>query len=349
MRSYATIRPTFWTRGSGKRLRGDRDAQVLALYLMSSPHSNQIGLYHVALPTIAHEVGMSVEAVRETLARVSEIARYDEEAELVWLPNAAREQMQLTGMLITPKDKRLKAVLRELEAFDNHPFALEFRRIYLGETVEIVEPLRSPFEAPSAVVPLPAEGASAKSGCPPVPAPAPAPVPVPDGGVGEPRPEPHSEPRPELRPDTTSDPWRVRAPSSLDEALSWPLEHRARACLDFDGEWACPQQWPEVVGVHEALARAMRRPPGRLGSIRRDSGVKAVVGLYADGVTNSELLEAVDNAARDDWWRQGRKGLASLTPEVVRRLLEAGAPAEAETADEFLKREAERRREAANA
>lgn len=147
--------------------------------------------------------------------------------------------------------------------------------------------------------------------------------------------------------DVVSTPWRTRAPSNLAEALTWPLEARSKACLDFDGEWAVPQQWPEVVSVASGLASALGRSPGRLGSIRRDTGVQAVLGLYADGVTHEELMRAVEATARDEWWRQGRRGLASLTPEVVRRLLEGGArPERQESAAEFLKREKARRLEA---
>ena len=44
MRDYAKIRPVFWTRGTGKKLRGDPEAQVVALYLMSAPLSHMTGL-----------------------------------------------------------------------------------------------------------------------------------------------------------------------------------------------------------------------------------------------------------------------------------------------------------------
>lgn len=124
-----------------------------------------------------------------------------------------------------------------------------------------------------------------------------------------------------------SEPWRDRAPRSLDEATEWPLEHRAQSCLTFshNAEWANPHRWPEVIAVHEALTGALGHAPTRLCAMRADHGVKAVVQLFADGFTLDELLQVCAAAQHDDWWRTGSpKGLSSLTPEVVRRTL-AGA------------------------
>lgn len=132
MRTYAQLRPTFWTRGSGKKLRGKRDAQVLAVYLMSAPHSSMTGLYYEPMVSVLHDLGMTEEAFRVALEEISEIARYDFDEELVWLPNGCREQMNLKeGTRIKLGDKRLPGVRTEVEAFGNHPFALEFKRRYL--------------------------------------------------------------------------------------------------------------------------------------------------------------------------------------------------------------------------
>lgn len=127
MRAVAYLFPTFWTRGSGRRLRGDRNAQVLALYLMSAPGSNIIGLYYLPITTIAHETGLTLDEVRETFKRLGEIAKYDESAELVWLPAGAEHQI---GETMAPKDKRRGAVLRELDMVGRHPFVEEFVRLY---------------------------------------------------------------------------------------------------------------------------------------------------------------------------------------------------------------------------
>lgn len=127
MRNYSQFSPTFWTRGSGKNLRGDPVAQVLAVYLFTSPHANMTGIYHVALPTVAHEIGQPVDDVREALSRISDIAVYDEDAELAWVPALAKHQV---GEDLKPTDKRRRAIEKALEQAGNHPFVLEFIRRY---------------------------------------------------------------------------------------------------------------------------------------------------------------------------------------------------------------------------
>src|ERR1700753_2240226 len=111
MRDYGKIVPTFWTRGSGKALRDNPIARLAALYVMSAPSANMIGIYYLPLPTLAHELGVPLEApsrgplegasgppsggprgglqgVRDVLDRLAEegIAFYDDVEELVWVP-----------------------------------------------------------------------------------------------------------------------------------------------------------------------------------------------------------------------------------------------------------------------
>ncbi len=169
MRSYSAIWPTFWTRGSGKKLRGHTDAQLLAMYLITCERRNMIGLYFIGLPTVAHELGISMERVEQALAKLEskdiDIARYDRDAEVVFLPRAAHYQL---GPVLKVADKRVVMVRRELEPHRGHRFCREFLAIY-GEAYELVndaavpsddaaeagrtegasKPLASPFEAPS--------------------------------------------------------------------------------------------------------------------------------------------------------------------------------------------------------
>jgi len=133
-------------------------------------------------------------------------------------------------------------------------------------------------------------------------------------------------------------------PASATAADSESLQTRASRILanPYDGAWQNPQDWPEVVEIAEHLAAETGKRPPRLGGYSRDRGVQAVVGLFADGWSVAELRRAVSAAVRSDWWRAGSRGLASLTPEVVRRALdEAGcAPAPADTVAK--RREADR-------
>ncbi len=129
MRDYAKISPLFWTRGSGKKLRGKPGAQVVAFYLVTCPASNMIGIYYQPLVTIAHETGISVDDTRIALGEcaLADFAHYDEDAEMVWVPNMASYQI---GDELKPGDKRRGAVLAELGRVDGHRFADEFRVTY---------------------------------------------------------------------------------------------------------------------------------------------------------------------------------------------------------------------------
>ncbi len=153
MRDYAQIRPRFWTQGTGKLLRGDHEARELALYLVSAPTSNLIGLYYLPIVVIAHELGSSLEGAREALQRVCDtgFARYDDSSEYVWVVNMAREQV---GDDVKKTDNRIAGVKNELRKHDKCPFFADFMRHYsdlfgLQKPPPSNRPTRSPSEAPS--------------------------------------------------------------------------------------------------------------------------------------------------------------------------------------------------------
>src|SRR5690242_1093322 len=104
MREYAKVSGGFWIGETGKQLRGAGcDAQLVALYLLTCPSSNMLGLYYLPMPTLCHEIGSPSKALR----RVCEtgFAFYDDLSEHVWIPEMARRQI---GATLDPKDKRVK-------------------------------------------------------------------------------------------------------------------------------------------------------------------------------------------------------------------------------------------------
>jgi len=106
---------------------------VLALYLMSAPTGSRIGLFYCPIVTMMHDTGLEEGEVQAALEAIGEIAQYDFDEELVWMPNGCREQMSLPdGSGIKSTDKAVKSVLTELGAFGDHPFALEFKSRYLS-------------------------------------------------------------------------------------------------------------------------------------------------------------------------------------------------------------------------
>jgi hypothetical protein len=128
------------------------------------------------------------------------------------------------------------------------------------------------------------------------------------------------EPRDTAPPQTQV---RERLPSNLDEAIRIPVCERATLVVDgrCAAQWVQPERWREVVDVEAALAAAEGREPMPLGRYDRDAGVRAIVELYAAGYMPGALREAVQKLARDPWWREKKRGLSSLTPEVMRRVL----------------------------
>lgn len=145
MRDYARVLPQFWRGETGKSLRRDPDAQVLAMYLMTCPSSTMTGLYYLPIPTIAHETGLTLEGASKALRRLSEagFAHYDEQEEVIWVPEMARCQIDDT---LPARDNRIKGVLRELEQYRSSRFYLAFFDRYRRD---FHLPAPSPFEGPS--------------------------------------------------------------------------------------------------------------------------------------------------------------------------------------------------------
>ena len=81
--------------------------------LISSPHTNYIGIYRLPVAYIAADLGLSLEAAREALDAViaAGLAAYDEATEFVWVVDGAAEQIgELRGA-----DKRVPAAQRDFE------------------------------------------------------------------------------------------------------------------------------------------------------------------------------------------------------------------------------------------
>jgi hypothetical protein len=128
MRDYGVVSPKFWIGETGKKLRGDRDAQVLAIYLMTGPHAISTGVYHCPKVYMAHETGLPIDDASKALQRLIEahFCGFDEASEWVFVYQMARFQI---GETVAVKDKRHKWLVREVE---NMPKSLrhKFLSIY---------------------------------------------------------------------------------------------------------------------------------------------------------------------------------------------------------------------------
>jgi hypothetical protein len=129
MRDYGTVSPRFWIGETGKKLRGDASAQVLAVYLMTSPHSHMTGVYHCPVLYMAHETGLGMEGASKALERLMQegFCEYEEASETVFVVRMAAYQI---GESLKPKDKRIEGLRREVEKMPEGRIKQRFLAVY---------------------------------------------------------------------------------------------------------------------------------------------------------------------------------------------------------------------------
>ena len=129
MRDYSVVSPRFWIGATGKELRGNAHAQVLALYLMTSPHANMIGVFHCPLIYMAHETGLGMEGASKALQSLIEakFCTYEESSETVFVHRMAAFQI---GDHLSEQDKRCKGVEREWNNIPSRQLQQAFFAIY---------------------------------------------------------------------------------------------------------------------------------------------------------------------------------------------------------------------------
>lgn len=148
MRNYGTVTPGIWTGETGRLLRGDTSAQLLAVYLMTNPHANMIGLYYCPISYIVADTGLSHEGASKGLARLSEVGFVviDTHSEWVWVREMARYQI---ADELKPKDHRVNGIINELARTPN-----------IGIKRDFIEKYRDAFCLGKHFQPSPFEGAS---------------------------------------------------------------------------------------------------------------------------------------------------------------------------------------------
>jgi hypothetical protein len=130
MRDYARLSPRFWIGETGRQIRsGGIESQLVALYLLSSPHSNMIGLYWPPVTYIAHETGIPIEGANKALASLCEsgFCQYDQQTEVVWVREMARFQV---ADRLKPKDKQIVGVQNAYNDVPANPFLAAFFERY---------------------------------------------------------------------------------------------------------------------------------------------------------------------------------------------------------------------------
>ena len=148
MRDDGQVTPAFWIGDTGKKLRGDVNAQGLAMYLMTSPHSTMTGVFHCPILYMAHETGLGMEGACKALARLLQegFCEYDEASESVFVVRMASFQI---AQSLKAGDKRILGLQREVEKMQPAVLRERFIATYseafkLGETGKNASPYQAP-------------------------------------------------------------------------------------------------------------------------------------------------------------------------------------------------------------
>lgn len=130
MRDYSKVSPQFWIGGTGKKLRAaGAEAQIVAMYLMTCPHANMIGLFYLSKVSLAHETGLGMKGASKGLASSIEagFCRYDEDSEVIWVEEMAAYQIAVE---LDTKDNRCKGVQNEYDSLPANPWLEPFYERY---------------------------------------------------------------------------------------------------------------------------------------------------------------------------------------------------------------------------
>ncbi|MCW4227297.1 MAG: hypothetical protein N0E54_01010 [Candidatus Thiodiazotropha taylori] len=108
---------------------------VMAVYLMTSPHANQSGVYHCPIQYIAVETNRTPDEVEACLVGLERLnfLKYDYEAEVVWILNMVR--FQVKSWPGEKKDNQYRGVLNVLDSVPVSYLVTEFLEYWGISTV----------------------------------------------------------------------------------------------------------------------------------------------------------------------------------------------------------------------
>lgn len=85
MRDYGKVHTSFWASDTLREL--DSDGKLLALYLLTSPHTTMIGAFRLPDAYACEDLGWTPERLRNGFGTLSEFVDYDEKTRWVWIKN----------------------------------------------------------------------------------------------------------------------------------------------------------------------------------------------------------------------------------------------------------------------
>ena len=132
---YTRIKSKFWT--DEKARTWDSDTQLLALYLLTSPHKNILGCYILPNLYICADLGWDLKQLGKPFSKLlaEGFIKYDEKNELILLTNFLRHNPIENG-------NQVKAALNALKELPQSPLMLDLKGL--------VEQLGKPFLKPLA-------------------------------------------------------------------------------------------------------------------------------------------------------------------------------------------------------
>lgn len=154
MRDYAKCSPRLWTGEFGRAIRGDANAQALAWYLLTSPHSNMMGLYYLPKEYAAADLGWGIDGVSQALSRLcsTPFVRYDEALQVVFVVEAARHEL---GEELSPKDTKVKPIRKILREHRKSAVFKDFVARYGSGYAAALEGIDTPCDTPCDTPPMP--------------------------------------------------------------------------------------------------------------------------------------------------------------------------------------------------
>ncbi|BAE74453.1 hypothetical protein SGGMMB4_02686 [Sodalis glossinidius str. 'morsitans'] len=131
MRDFGKVSPQFWIGKTGRDLKKmGPEALIVAMYLLTSPHSNMLGLYYIPVQHIAYETGLGMEGASKGLQGGVEtgFCHYDFESEMVWVIEMAKYQI---GAYLKPKDNQCLGIQRLYDSLpENYLLSMFFDKYH---------------------------------------------------------------------------------------------------------------------------------------------------------------------------------------------------------------------------
>lgn len=120
---FCKIKPSFWH--TKKTIHMDSRSKLLAIYLMTSPSFQMVGIYHIPKVTMQAHTGLSADEIDQCIDFLETIdfMRYDSDQQVVWVVD-----MAATQVADNPNPKQLKGVRNELARLweEESPFVEEW-------------------------------------------------------------------------------------------------------------------------------------------------------------------------------------------------------------------------------